>query len=350
MRFEPPAYAALPTVAAMVRSMNRHVTGLESTKLRLSLILRRFMVAAALGHARPAQNVLLIGPSGSGKTHGLRQLLNAVPVVWGEIDVTSFSDVGYAGRDLASMYLGLLQPQWRGKRGDEVAPWTSQEMVAHAQRWGVVIIDEFDKLRAPARPKEGERQVGRALQAELLKLVEGVEVLCKRNEDDRGVFIQTGNILHIAVGAFQGLNAVVARDLRDLGQSVAQEEHAYEQASVHNIIDYGFLEELVGRFSTVVTLPPLNSGHLAEIFREHVVPDFERQCADDGLELIVEDGAISAAGNRAVGLRIGARALGPMLDDCLAPQWAQAQPGDRLRVTAETMMGGTAILERAVAA
>ena len=276
MRFEPPTYATLPTVAEMVRAMDRRVTGLESTKLRLSLTLRRFMVAAALGHPRPPQNVMVIGPSGSGKTHGLRELLDAIPVMWTDIDATSFSDVGYVGRDLASAYLGLLQPRWRGHHGDDPRPWTVQETVSLAERWGVLVIDEFDKLRANSKPKEGERQVGRALQAELLKLVEGVEVLCKRHDDDRGTFIRTGNILHIAVGAFQGLNDVVMRDL----DIAIERDHAYTHTSVHNVIDYGFLEELVGRFSTIVTLPPLNGGHLAAIFREQSLTLPHRNAAE----------------------------------------------------------------------
>lgn len=360
MRFEPPAVEDIPSVDALVASMDRTVSGLLPTKRRLALTLHRFMVAAANGNPRPRHNVLMLGPSGGGKTHIVRALLEACPVVWAEVDATAFSDVGYVGRDLTSMYLGLLEPRWRGHGAprakgqpppdDAERPHTQQEMVRIAERWGVVVIDEIDKINAPARPKEGERQVGQALQAELLKLSEGVETLAKRNDEDRGVLIATHNILHIAVGAFQGLNARVARRENPEIDLWNVPPNAYMKTTIYDVINYGFKEELVGRFATIVTLPPLESGHIARIFREHVLPDFERQCTDDGLELIVEEGAVSVLAAKVAGLPIGARALGPMLDDCLAPQWALAQPGDRLRVTAESVLADTAVLERAVAA
>ena len=211
-RFTPPTYEAIPSVDQMVTSMDRTVSGLEQIKRRLALALRRFMVAAAKDHDRPPQNIIVIGPSGGGKTFLLRQLLSSIPVIWTDVDATAFSDVGYVGRDLSSMYLGLMSPKWRGARGQAEPPYLSPEMVSLASRWGVMVLDEADKLRAPARPKEGERQVGRALQAELLKLVEGVDTMVKRTDDERGVMLPTHNILHIAVGAFQGLDSIVVRD------------------------------------------------------------------------------------------------------------------------------------------
>jgi ATP-dependent Clp protease ATP-binding subunit ClpX len=347
-RFTPPTYEAIPSVDQMVTSMDRTVSGLEQIKRRLALALRRFMVAAAKDHDRPPQNIIVIGPSGGGKTFLLRQLLSSIPVIWTDVDATAFSDVGYVGRDLSSMYLGLMSPKWRGARGQAEPPYLSPEMVSLASRWGVMVLDEADKLRAPARPKEGERQVGRALQAELLKLVEGVDTMVKRTDDERGVMLPTHNILHIAVGAFQGLDSIVSKDL--VREGISPPPAAYQKATIFNIIEYGFLEELVGRFSTILTLPPLDSGSMARILREHVIPDFERQCADDGITLIVDEGAIHAASSKAAGLPIGARALAPMIDDCLAKQWGEAQRGDQLKLTAEGIKTDTCLLVRPVAA
>jgi len=346
MRFTPPTYDQIPTVAQMVTAMDRTISGLAPVKLRLALTLRRFMVTAALDHDRPPQNVVVIGPSGGGKTFLIRHLLEACPVVWAESDATAFSDVGYIGRDLTSMYLGLMEQRWRGTRGEEgePPPWTQQEMVKLASRWGVVVIDEFDKLKTNKVRVAGEREVGRALQYELLKLVEGVDVLAKRTDADRGMMIPSHNILHIAVGAFQGLNSIVAKDLARDG--VTPPENAYLKTSIINLCDYGFLEELVGRFSTIVTLPPLDASHLSRILREHVVPEFQRQCADDGITLVVDEGAISMASAKAAGLPIGARALAPMIDDCLAANWALAQPGDALRLTASSVEATTSVLDR----
>ncbi len=347
MRYTPPTYEQIPTIDQMVASMDRTVSGLEPTKRRLALALRRFMVAAALDHDRPPQNVVVIGNSGGGKTFLIRRLLDACPVIWAESDATAFSDVGYIGRDLTSMYLGLTEQRWRGARGDDEPPWTQQEMTKLAARWGVVVIDEWDKLKTNRQRVPGEREVGRALQTELLKLVEGVDALAKRNDDDRGVMISTHNILHIAVGAFQGLSAIVARDIAREG--IPPPANAYMRTNIINLCDYGFLEELVGRFSTIVTLPPLDAAHMARILREHVVPEFERQCADDGIELTVDDGAISTMATRAASLPIGARALAPMVDESLAVNWSHDQRGDTLRLTTQSVLAETSVLERSLA-
>jgi ATP-dependent Clp protease ATP-binding subunit ClpX len=275
-------------------------------------------------------------------------LLDAIPVIWCDADATSFSDVGYVGRDLSSMYLGLLDAKWRGKRGDDEPPHSMADMTSLAARWGVVVVDEWDKMRTNRVKVAGEREVGRALQAELLKLVEGVTTLVKRNDDDRGVMLPTHNIMHIAVGAFQGLNDIVGEDMRREG--IDPPANAYQKTNIFNLVKYGFLEELVGRFSTIVTLPPLDAGAMARILREHVIPDFERQCADDGIALSVDAGALFAAASRASGLPIGARALAPLIDDCLARNWSAATAGDQLKLTAEGVKTDSSLLVRPVAA
>lgn len=346
MRFRPPTYEEIPSVEALIAAADERVSGLDRVKRRLALTLRRFMVAAAMGHPRPRQNAIVLGGTGGGKTYLITEMLKACPVVWTEANATEYSDVGYMGRDLTSMYLGLTAPRWRGRRGDEEPPWPQQAMAAIAERWGVVVIDEWDKLRTNRVVQAGERQVGRALQAELLKLVEGAEALVRHSDSDHGVLMRTHNILHIAVGAFAGIESTIARSLEE----THPREKLIEQVQVGDIIEYGFLEELVGRFSTLLPLPTLDAAHLSRIFREHVLPDFQRQCADDGIELVVDEGAVMQMGNRAAGSRIGARRLGPDLDDCLNDAWSRAHPGDRIVLDARGVLAVSARLETRAAA
>lgn len=343
--FNPPELKHIPSAAAMVGRMDITVAGLPKLKRRLAVSLRRFMVSAALGRNHKPANLLLIGPSGGGKTHTVRALLQTLPVIWCEVNALEYSDIGYIGRDISSMYLGLAGPQFRGSRLDGEKPIRTRQFVPLMERWGVVVFDEFDKLRS-INKNPGDRHTGLALQNELLKLVEGSEVLVRLGEDDKNGFtLRTHNILHIAVGAFAGLNAYVARDL-----GVDSEPHLYEQASLINLIHYGFIEELIGRFSTVLTLPPLDVASMARILREQIIPVFEQQYADDGVQLVVDDGAINAAASKCVVLPIGARALAPLIDECLWAPSYDAQPGDRLELTADGISRHHATLVRAVAA
>lgn len=108
MRYQPPTYEQIPTIAEMIDAMDRKVSGLETIKPRLALALRRFMLAAVNDRPRPSENIIVLGPTGGGKTLSLRTLLDFCPVIWAEGNATEYSDVGYRGRDLTSMYLGLL--------------------------------------------------------------------------------------------------------------------------------------------------------------------------------------------------------------------------------------------------
>ena len=57
MRFNPPALEDIPSVREMVSLMDENVSGLEATKLRLALHMRRFMLAGLHGRGTPPQNV-----------------------------------------------------------------------------------------------------------------------------------------------------------------------------------------------------------------------------------------------------------------------------------------------------
>src|SRR5215469_2251918 len=206
----------IPTVQQLVQIADQTVAGLQKPKERIALLLRRHMISAVTQEDVGVPNVLVLGSSGGGKTHLLRTILSACPIIWAEINVTEYSDVGYMGRDLTTMYSGLVTEHWRGQKGKDEVFWTQREAVANGERFGVMLLDEFDKIRMTGDTKPGrrksnkgetgaERQVGRVLQAELLKLVEGTEIEVQRWQGDRGFTFRTHRVLHIAMGAFEGL-------------------------------------------------------------------------------------------------------------------------------------------------
>lgn len=204
--------------------------------------------------------------------------------------------------------------------------------IGHAQQHGVVLLDEFDKLRVPKGTLPGDRAGSKylALQAELLKLVEGSEIQVALG-DSQGFGFRTHGVLHIAIGAFSGLEDIIkAKD--GLSAHVAD---LTLKAGIWDIVQYGFTEELVGRFASIVPLPSLKPEALVRIINEQIIGEYASELQDLGLTLQIDDGAISwvasfcsTAGDNP--MPIGARAIRPLLDAILWPALVTAMPGDRI--------------------
>lgn len=323
--FRPPTPEAIPSIEEMIRLMDRTVAGLKEQKERLAVVMRDHMISAALGRSWRPANLLVIGPTGGGKTYLLRRLLEAIPVIWCEVAMTEFSDVGYHGRDLTSAYLGLTQRSWRetDEHGRMVSAALHRE---RAERFGVVLLDEWDKLRTNRTSIPGERQVGKVLQFELLKLVEGTEVEVQQNPEAPGFLFKTHHILHVAIGAFDGINTLMQR----LNHWPDFREDGYLQATPEDFIEYGFIPELMGRFATILCLPPLKADQLVRILREQLLPQAVQQLQDDGLTLQVDEGALISIANQAMNHAIGARALEPIIQKVLWRGRKLGRPGDTI--------------------
>jgi ATP-dependent Clp protease ATP-binding subunit ClpX len=338
----------IPSINEMIASMDRTVAGLEQFKERLAVVMRDFMVAAFYDRSWKPANILIVGPTGVGKTYTVKALLESLPVVFCEVALTEFSDTGYHGRDLPSQYLGLNALRQREILGEGRGGKPRRiSAIAHrqrAERWGVVLMDEFDKLRTNKTSVPGERAVGKVLQFELLKLVEGTEAQVQEQENGPTYLFRTHNVMHIAMGAFEGINTMIAKF-----DNLEFSETLYERATPEDFIEYGFIQELMGRFATILTLPPLKNDHLERILREQLVPEYVQRLADEGLELVVDQGARISIANMAMQRAIGARALEPILRNLLWRGRRTARRGDRLVIDAQAVGAETARLEPRVA-
>lgn len=348
--YQPPqSLEDIPTVGEMIASADRTVAGLEDAKMRIAWALRRHLVSAVTGADSVLPNILILAGTGGGKTHLVTEMLKACPVPYGEANATEYSDVGYIGRDLTTMYANLIAPRWAGNKGVDEKPWTQKEMTVLAQRYGVILLDEFDKLRMITKP--GERQVGRALQAELLKLVEGADIEIKRYDGDRGFSFQTHHVLHIATGAFEGLSQVIARHERIEDPTRDDLNSLHMTVDVTHLAKYGFLQELLGRFNCIIPLPKLNHEAIQRIVVEQFIPRYKREYAAHGIGFDVDDGALAwICGEVTRHGQSGARAVSGLLEELTWREGAQARMGQTVAITSASVQGRHAEIREGVMA
>jgi ATP-dependent Clp protease ATP-binding subunit ClpX len=308
--WEPPSF--IPSISDLVRETEREVSGLKDQKRRLAVSIHRHMMMAFFQRDYRKQNLIVLGPTGGGKTWMIRKMLEASGLPHVELNMTQFSEVGFAGLDLSSFPIGFYQPPW-------LLPGEKRNMITPlAERWGIVVLDEWDKLAVT--PNLAQRQVGRALQAELLRISEGDTVYARARDSEMGTAFKTHLLLFIAVGAFENLSSFVDKN----------EPNSYQKAEGYHLNRYGFMEELIGRFSTIISLPPLNETHIYEIIQKHIWPNWVQQAIDSGFDLVAEEDALKLIANIAVTKKVGARGVEPLLEQALWRAWSQVQPGQQV--------------------
>ncbi|HEY0143688.1 MAG TPA: ATP-dependent Clp protease ATP-binding subunit ClpX [Thermoanaerobaculia bacterium] len=258
-------------------------------------------------------NILMIGPSGSGKTYLARTLARILDVPFAYNDATSFTEAGYYGEDVETA-LGKLIYQ------------TKQD-VKEAEN-GIVFIDEIDKIARRANGSRGggsaSRDIGgEGVQQSLLKILEGEKLFVPTNvtahwQKFEFAEIDISNILFICAGAFSDMER---EDGRSVG-FVEQGAPASRETSTDALVKYGFLPELLGRLPVRVELDPLTAGDLVSILtqpREAMIPEYQRLCALDQIQLDFTPAALYAMAEAALRQRLGARALRAIVEKVLHP-------------------------------
>jgi len=282
-------------------------------------------------------NIMLIGNSGTGKT----TIMRMVEKVFGEDpDLARYTNTirlnanivsGEDSKDLeGSVIIERLRQNALRIMGDDGDEDRFRDLIEN----GVVFLDEVDKIRSLVGDKPNPR--GILAQEALLTLIEGEGIrlpFTSRNEqgelETRKVAVNTGRILFICGGAFEGLYDMVYRRVasgehRDKliheyvvgeGEDLEEKEHFSLQSYVRyeDMFAYGMTPQFLGRFDEIIVLNDLTINGLMRIFVEPADSPYRearRYFNSLGIELkITRDGLKLLAERAYENHRLGARAL-----------------------------------------
>ena len=138
--------------------------------------------------------------------------------------------------------------------------------------------------------------------------------------------INTKHILFIVSGAFDGLQKIVQRRLREAvigfaaSSRILADEEVLREAHTRDFIDFGFEPEFIGRLPVIASVGALDRDALVRILtqpKNALVRQYQRMFAIDGVELEFTETAVEAVAEQALLRGTGARGLRAIMEEVL---------------------------------
>lgn len=309
------------TLKKLKEEFDKHVIGQEEAKKYLSVVVSNHYKKLLHQNEESLQdnkvNLLMIGPSSSGKTLLLRVLQKflaqkGIPIAFA--DATTLTEAGYVGDDVESMLLRLLQE--------------ADYNVQKAEK-GIVFIDEIDKIAQRNVSGFTKDISGQGVQHALLGILQGKiasVTIGKKGISQETITIDTSNILFICAGAFSGLEKIIQNRTNTtkigfhstINKNITTKN--YKKFEVDDLLEFGFIPEFIGRFSSIVSLDPLTKEQLIDVLTKtenSLIKQYEKLVQFYGSTLSFEPKAIEKIAEIALTKQTTTRGLKTIIESIL---------------------------------
>lgn len=247
--------------------------------------------------ALPGNSMLIIAQTGCGKSYTATRLAEAADVSLITVDCSSLTRSGFKGCNLGD----LLNTAYKAAK--------DKDQFSRS----IILFDEADKLRLDGT--DGNPQVN------FLKLFDGSIPSDNRYGDCPE--IDTSRMSFLFAGAFAGLEDIIRRRLtpRSIGFCAdaavdTKNTDLLSMATMADIRDYGFMEELLGRIGSICYIPPLTLADYRTLIKGS---SGSTQCRcnnllqGSGVTMDITDSACAYIAKEAGKSSLGARAVEPIV-------------------------------------
>ena len=247
-------------------------------------------------------NLLVVGPSGCGKTFAVRQLAKIISIPFYEVDCSNLVQVGYKGANDIISSLKLLKKE----HGDR------------AYR-AIVYLDEFDKIFDESLYQRGQ---GKSSQQNFLKVLENSVVVLDDSKDPET--LDTTGISFIATGSFEMVKEKFRKTEANRMGFNNKSTSTNGTLTKEDLIKFGFMPELIGRFSDLININQLTKEDMFNIVKyskKSPTRNYLNLFEKNEVKVEIDDSVYRKIADEAYNSTTGARnvftELNKVFDDCL---------------------------------